>query len=427
MTRALFFSPAFWLLSAASSAIVPLKAAGQDTMAGYLDEEYSCIMCHTAMRADFLEGVHARRGIQCTDCHGGDPTQFEADASHSSGFRRGMTKAEGVELCLSCHGSISEMRQYALEPVTREEFLESRHGQKLMLEGDTVAPSCSDCHGAHAILPRVEPRSPINHTNVSETCAKCHSDPSRFGGEMGTGQFAEWVASAHGVGLLERHNDRSANCADCHGSHSALVPGIREVPNVCGKCHQLVRDAYFDGAHREQIAAATREAGCTGCHENHGTEMPPFSEIALICQECHETESPQATAGLELQQQILRAEAAGDRAREAVESLRNSGERTVDEEIRLQTVETHLQELLVVAHSLDPAPVEDLTRRVSSLSGEIVQRAEAVGEHRWERQLLAIPVWILVLGGVLLALRKERVLRGRASSPEEPAKGGASP
>jgi hypothetical protein len=241
---------------------------------------------------------------------------------------------------------------------------------------------------------------------------------------MGTEQFAEWVTSAHGVGLLEGHNDRSANCADCHGSHTALVPGVREIPNVCGKCHQLVRQAYFAGAHREQIAAATREAGCIGCHENHRTEMPPFSEIALICQNCHDPASPQATAGLELQQQILRAEGAGDRAREAVDVLRTSGERTADEEIRLQTVETHLRELLVVAHSLDPVVVEDLSRRIASISGEIVERAESVEEHRWERQLLAIPVWILVLGGILLALRKSRVLQQREpAGPVPTAKG----
>lgn len=413
MTRASFFSMSFWALFAASLQTLPPKVAGQETVAGYLDEEYSCIMCHTAMRADFLEGVHARRGIQCTDCHGGDPSQFEADASHSSDFQGGLTKEESVELCLSCHGSISEMRQFALEPVTREEYLESRHGQRLLVEGDTLAPSCSDCHGAHAILPRVEPRSPVNPRRIPETCARCHSDPGRFGGDMGTEQFAEWITSAHGIGLLEGHNDRSATCADCHGSHTALVPGVREIPNVCGKCHQLVREAYFAGAHREQIAAATREAGCIGCHENHRTEMPPFSDIALICQDCHDPGSPQATAGLELQEQTLRAEGAGERAREAVEVLRTSGERTADEEIRLQTVETHLRELLVVAHSLDPVVVEDLSRRISSISMEIVERAEAVEEHRWERQLLAIPVWILVLGGVLLALRKSRVLRQR--------------
>jgi hypothetical protein len=31
-----------------------------------------------------------------------------------------------------------------------------------------------------------------------------------------------------------------------------------------------------------------------------------------------------------------------------------------------------------------------------------------VEEHRWERKLLAIPLWILALFGTLLALRKRR-------------------
>jgi len=49
---------------------VPMPGLSQETMAGSLREEYSCIMCHTEMRTDFLEGVHSDRGIQCTDCHG---------------------------------------------------------------------------------------------------------------------------------------------------------------------------------------------------------------------------------------------------------------------------------------------------------------------------------------------------------------------
>jgi hypothetical protein len=178
-----------------------------------------------------------------------------------------------------------------------------------------------------------------------------------------------------------------------------------------------VRGAYFVGAHREQIAGSTLEAGCTGCHENHGTEMPPFSEIAGLCRNCHEESSSQATAGIELQEQILRAEAAGERAREGLLELSQAGERTEDEDIRLQAIETHLRELMVVAHTLDPLVVEDLSRRIVSLSGEVTERAESVAEHRWERKLLAIPFWILTLAGVLLALRKRRVLLDWKPSP----------
>ena len=414
------------LFGLAALLVFPAHGKAQDTMAGYLDEEYSCVMCHTEMRADFMEGVHASRGIQCTSCHGGDPTEFEADASHSNGFRGGFSKVDGVALCLTCHEDINEMRQYALEPVTRGEFLLSRHGQRLLMEGDTLAPSCTSCHGAHAVLSRVDPRSPVNPSRVSETCAGCHTDPRRFSGNMSTTQYAEWAASAHGVALIQNHNDRSANCTSCHGSHSALAPGVREIPNVCGKCHQLVREAYFSGAHREQIAGSTLEAGCTGCHENHGTEMPPFSEIAGLCQDCHSEDSPQATAGLELQQQITRAEAAGERAREGALMLAQAGERTEDEYIRIQAMETHLRELMVVAHTLDPVMVEDLSRRIVSLSGEVTERAESIAEHRWERKLLAIPFWILTLAGVLLALRKRRVLlRGEGTSGAEPSEDGS--
>lgn len=396
----------------------------QETMAGFMEENYSCIMCHTDMRTGFLEGVHSRRGILCTDCHGGDPTQFEAAGAHVNGFSGSFTKAEAVRLCLSCHGDIPQMRQYALEPVTEDMFLVSQHGQKLLLEGDTRAPSCGDCHGSHAILPRTDPRSPVNPVRVSETCAICHSDPDRLPDGLPTDAYEEWAGSAHGVALLERHNEESANCASCHGSHSALPPGVREIPNVCGKCHQLVRETYFRGPHGQIRDDPERGVPCTGCHANHSTIMPPLSDIAALCARCHEPGSPEGTAGLQLQEQVLRAEAAGDRAHEAIDILVEAGEPVDDEEVRLFTVQTHLQELLVQAHTLDPALVDELVRRISSLSTEIGERADVVEEHRWERKLLAIPFWILFTGGILLALRKRRRLAEPGTDPSWGVGGG---
>jgi hypothetical protein len=90
--------------------------------------------------------------------------------------------------------------------------------------------------------------------------------------------------------------------------------------------------------------------------------------------------------------------------------LSEAGEPIADEEVRLYTVETHLKELLVQAHTLDTAVVDELVRKISSLSTEIGERADVVEEQRWERKLLALPLWVLLLGGVLLAMRKRRVL-----------------
>jgi hypothetical protein len=115
-------------------------------------------------------------------------------------------------------------------------------------------------------------------------------------------------------------------------------------------------------------------------------------------------------SGLELQEQVLQAEAAGERAREALRILTEAGEPVNDEQIRFLTLETHLREIPVRAHALDPGELDDLVRRVASLATEIGERADIVEEHRWERKLLAIPFWLLFTGGILLALRKRRRL-----------------
>ena len=193
---------------------------------------------------------------------------------------------------------------------------------------------------------------------------------------------------------------------------------------MCGKCHQLVRETYFLGPHGQGDSESEEGVPCTACHANHRTTMPPLSDIGSICLGCHEADSPEGISGLELQEQVLTAAAAGARAREAIHLLSEAGEPIDDEEVRFLTLETHLQELLVQAHSLDPEALDDLVRRISSLATEIGERAEIVEEHRWERKLLAIPLWLLFLGGILLALRKRRKLAVPGPDPSWGVGGG---
>jgi hypothetical protein len=150
--------------------------------------------------------------------------------------------------------------------------------------------------------------------------------------------------------------------------------------------------------------------------------MPPLGQIGEICLGCHEDGSAAGVMGLQVQEQILHAQSDGQRAHEATHMMIEAGERTDDLQIRLQMVDTHLQELLVQAHSLSPVVVDELARRISSLSQEIGERGETVEEHRWERKLMAIPLWVLALSGALLALRKRRRVlleqEGAAPGPE---------
>jgi len=185
---------------------------------------------------------------------------------------------------------------------------------------------------------------------------------------------------------------------------------VSEVPNVCGKCHRLVRDAYFSGVHGEAAASGVDEVGCTSCHENHATETPPMREVGAVCRSCHEEGTAADLAGLQLQEQVDAAERAYELAEEAIEHLSRAGEPTRDQDVRMVALRTQLNELRMQAHSLDPEMIDDLVRRVGSISREIRESAEVVEEERWERKLLLIPLWIGVLGGIALAVRKRRLL-----------------
>jgi cytochrome b subunit of formate dehydrogenase len=63
--------------------------------------------------------------------------------------------------CANCHEQLSE------------QYLMSLHGQLTNL-GHAPAAKCSDCHGAHDILPVENPRSHVFGENRVATCAKCH-------------------------------------------------------------------------------------------------------------------------------------------------------------------------------------------------------------------------------------------------------------
>lgn len=390
-------------------------AAAQERMAGYVREEYSCIMCHADKRRSFLQGLHAERGIVCVDCHGGNPKSFDREGAHAraAGYRGKTDKPAAVRLCLSCHGDMARMRQFGLPAVTREEFLLSRHGRRLLVDGDTAAPSCGDCHGSHATFPPEDARSPVNPMRVAETCAACHSDPQRMPRGMPTDQLEQWRTSAHGVELLDRHNAKAATCSSCHGSHTALPPGVAEIANVCGKCHRLEREAFFRGPHGPAAGRARSALSCIACHSAHGTEAPAAGQIQSLCARCHASGSAPDIAALQLQEQLAAAALARDEAVAAIDALVRAGAVSRDQEARLRTLDTALGELRVEIHSLDGEAVAELVRRARSLSTEIRGRAEIVAEARWERKLLVIPLWLGVLGGVALAVRKRRQLARR--------------
>lgn len=390
-------------LSAATSSVL---VVAQQTA----DSTYGCLLCHAEKRRTFTMGIHAEHGMRCHDCHGGNPASFEMASAHSGRFLGDPNKLETVQLCSSCHADADRMRQYGLPVGQLAEFRTSRHGQLLLEEHDQNAPTCTDCHDAHTILPPDDARSNVYPTNIPATCARCHEDAAmmdRYG--IPIDQVEQYRQSAHGKAVFERANFAAPTCTGCHGSHAALPPGVTEIVNVCERCHLLVGRAFRQGPHGRATRAGTLP-GCLGCHSNHGTEGVPPESTASLCTRCHEPNSRARVAGVEFQEQIVRALQELASADRAIEEMQASGHQVADERFRYHTALTSYREMGQVHHSLDMTVLEDLGRQVRSDTELIRGTAEAAAERRWERKLILLPIWFLTLSAIVFAWFKLREL-----------------
>jgi len=396
------------LLSAAlsGSAAGASVAAAQGAASGQarIDPKYACVTCHIDKRRDFVLGVHSERGIRCHDCHGGDPTAFEVASAHRDpDFVGAPTKVETVTMCASCHSDPDMMRQYGLDVGQLAEFRTSRHGKLLLESGDANAPTCTDCHDAHTILPPNDARSNVYPTNIVATCARCHEDESLMAPYgIPTDQVDHFRQSAHGTALFERQNFSAPTCISCHGSHAALPPRVTQIANVCGQCHVLVRQAFYRGPHGDAALAGTFP-GCTACHSNHGTERVEPQNIASTCEACHTAESRAALLAIEVQDEAITATEEIESAQEAIDELVRLGHQTADVRFRYRTALTAYRQIAQEQHSLDMEALGDLSREVASITRDIRSSAEVAAEERWEHKLVLIPVWFLALSAAVLA------------------------
>ena len=164
-------------------------------------KESSCIKCHlskeqvseTSFAAAFMAGdIHRSMGLDCSDCHGGDPKIgfVEKDMSISmdeaKGYKSPPDKASIPEFCARCHSDIEYMKKYnpRLPADQLQLYKTSIHGKLLFGSKDMKVAVCTDCHGAHGILPASDSRSSVYHNTVPLTCKKCHSDASYMKGSF---------------------------------------------------------------------------------------------------------------------------------------------------------------------------------------------------------------------------------------------------
>lgn len=124
-----------------------------------------CSRCHQAQYGAYMKSIHAgvlfdmgiEKAAVCSDCH----EEHRVPNAASPLWMLWL-----VSECGNCHKR--ELTTYR----------HTYHGKVTRLGYTTVA-KCSDCHGAHDILPPSDPNSTLSSSNIVHTCRKCHPGATR--------------------------------------------------------------------------------------------------------------------------------------------------------------------------------------------------------------------------------------------------------
>ena len=197
-----------------------------------------CDTCHAASVNAYAASIHGKARAQgftesptCASCHG-DIHKLVARSEPISPIN----PKNIAKTCAVCHADAALVKKFRI-PLVRpvEAYLQSVHARAVAAgKGGAV---CTDCHGAHGILPSNDSASQIWRTRVPETCGKCHANV-----------LATLRQSIHGEAAARGMRDAPV-CTDCHGEHRILV---RTEPNspvfaanvageTCGRCHGSTR------------------------------------------------------------------------------------------------------------------------------------------------------------------------------------------
>ena len=176
-----------------SSATVLLYAAGL-LFANLLTAQNRCADCHAAQQLEmdqahieeWRDSAHARAGVGCEDCHGGDPTTFVQLQAHRGVLHSARKHAKTSyrklpETCGSCHLELLNAWQNGPHSA-------------LVEVGSRAAPSCATCHGSLAT-------QSIAGGGLQARCSQCHGEGA---------EHANPASMVRGGDLLLRLRDLTA-------------------------------------------------------------------------------------------------------------------------------------------------------------------------------------------------------------------------
>ena len=408
----LLLAVATWTAGARPALAAPPAPAGEVSATSG-----RCGVCHPAERVLFEKSQHAQEDVRCVSCHGGDDRSLEYKVAHGAGWKGRIARRDIPAACASCHADEKRMRAYNLPVDQYALYQTSGHGQRLA-KGDTRVAVCSDCHGAHDILPPHDPASTLYVLNIPKTCGRCHGDPALLKERGLPDNFHAYEKSIHARELYEKGNLRAPTCVSCHGVHGAAPPSLGDVDKVCGQCHTAERRYYGAGVHSVraprpastasiQTASGVGPPECVDCHDAHAVQAARPERFSASCGLCHEGDSRRLDLGRRIWRDYRAAADEVDKAAALVGRAEDVPIQTEDYRARIEEARTYLREALPAAHAVQEEEVTGFTTRASAVGQEVQREIEGRLGNLRQHKFLLILFWFYVLL-TLFVLRRFR-------------------
>lgn len=385
-------------------------------------QESSCLKCHLELEDElsqpaqlFQLDIHHEKGLDCSNCHGGNPRAEDIEEAKDSTFKGAPSRREIPRFCASCHSNIDYMREFNPSPRVDQYalYLTSYHGQ-LWQKGDSKSAVCTDCHQAHGVLPARQPKSSTFAWNIPDTCGRCHSNPEYMKNySLPTNQVDDYKLSVHAEALYSKKDLSAPVCNDCHGNHGATPPEVSSIANVCRQCHPATAELFTLSPHKSAFDELEL-AECEACHGNHKVLKPNDEMLGQgekgVCLQCHEEGTPAFNIAQEMKQKISNLAAKIESVAHLLEQAEAKGIEVSNSRFKLSEASTILVQTRNITHSLDIEKISTMTDKGQQIVDEVEKEGLSALKEAKERRigLIITTVFILFLAFSLILRIRER-------------------
>jgi hypothetical protein len=336
---------------------------------------------YTSVHGQQLLTAADTRVAICIDCHGSHDIKKASDPTAA------VYPTNVPKLCASCHADATRMQPYGIPTDQYAIYEKSVHGQALLVNGDTRAPSCASCHGSHDAKP------PTSDTVVN-VCGKCHT-------------------ATEDLYKQSRHSELGTvgpKCWTCHGTHDVSQPSeamfFHDTPPeyVCSTCHDL----------------ETRQLRI---------ELSRFANPAdRKCDTCHHPDSDIYAQAKAIDASLAAAETAYAEAEARIADAAALGMIVSDADVALTEAKTSLIKAQAAVHTTKLTLVSTTAGDAETKADSATAMAQSkLDESTFRRSAMVIVVGLILLIVLALFLLKLELDRDREREREQQARGSPGP